>query len=251
MARILSNESSLSRQRTRLARETGVLRVLMRVEAALAALLAAAGAVQAITGRGYGLLMAAAALAFIAAAHFVKTRQNARDAHYATAGLRGESEVAKLLGENLDNDYYLYHDIRVRSGFTTAQIDHLVVCAKGMFVLETKNWRGRLVGSENDPTWLQYKEPNLPPRSLANPIRQNLRHAAILEKFLRAGGVPAIPIVPMLVFTGRDTTLEIKGENALLMWPREAVDYILRFKRDPPLPAEVIDKALHRLQRCV
>jgi hypothetical protein len=251
MARVLSKESSLTRQRERLTRETGVLRVLMRIEAWLAVIIAVAGAAQAIADRGYGLLLAAAALAFISAAHFYKTRQNTRDAQCATSALRGESEVARLLSENLDDDYSVYNDIRVRSGLKTAQIDHLVVCAKGIFVLETKNWRGRIVGSENDRTWRQYRDPNLPPRSLANPIRQIRRHAAILTAFLRAGGVPEIPVMPMLVFTGRDTTLEINGDSALLFWPREAVDSILRFKRDPPLPAEILDKVLQRLQRCL
>ncbi len=251
MARILSNETSLTRQRARLGRETRVLRTMLWVEVGLAAVLLIAGAVRVLSGKGAGLLWGGGALAFLAVSHAVKTRQNARDEQYMTAGLRGENEVAKLLNENLDNDYYLYHDLLIRSGFTTAQIDHLVVCAKGIFVLETKNWRGRLVGSEHDRKWLQYKAPDLPPRPLANPILQNRRHVAVLEKFLSTGGVPPIPIVPILIFTGRNTTLEIKNESALLMWPREAVDYILQAKREPPIPAEVVDKALHRLQRCV
>lgn len=251
MARILSNETSLSRQRARLGRETRILRALLWIEGGAAILMLLIGAALAWMGKGVGIWWVGVALSFIAVSHYFKARQNERDEQYMSAGLRGENEVARLLNENLSNDYYLYHDIPIRSGFNTAQIDHLVVCAKGIFVLETKNWRGRLVGDENGRKWLQYKTPDQPARPLANPVLQNRRHVAVLEKFLRSGGVPPIPLIPMLVFTGRDTTLDIRHQDALLMWPREAVDYILRYKQEPPVPAETIDKALHRLQRCV
>lgn len=251
MARILSNESSLSRQRAKLGRESRVLRVLLWVEGGAAALMLLIGSALAWMGKGSGLLWGGFALGFIAVSHYFKTRQNARDEQYMNAGLRGENEVAKLLNENLSDDYYLYHDIVIRSGFNSAQIDHLVVCAKGMFVIETKNWRGRLVGDERDRKWLQYKAPDQPARPLANPILQNRRHVALLEKYLRTGGVSEVPLIPMLVFTGRNTTLDIKNQKSLLLWPREAVDYILQFKQDHPLPTGVVDKVLNRLQRCV
>lgn len=251
MARILSNETSLSRQRAKLGRESRVLRMLLWVEGGAAILLLLLGAALAWMGKGSGLLWGGFALGFIAVSHYFKTRQNARDEQYMSAGLRGENEVAKLLNENLSNDYYLYHDILIRSGFNTAQIDHLVVCAKGIFVIETKNWRGRLVGDENDRKWLQYKAPDQPARPLANPILQNRRHVAVLETFLRTGGVPELPLIPMLVFTGRNTTLDIKNQQSLLLWPREAVDYILQYNPKSPVPPDVVDKALHRLQRCV
>lgn len=251
MARILSNETSLSRQQKKLGRETRVLRNLIRAEAALAVLLLAGGVALWLLGKGAALLVIGAIFGFLAFAHHLKTKQNARDENYMAAGLRGENEVAKILAENLDNTYYLYNDLLIRTGFTRAQIDHLVVCPKGIFVIETKNWRGRITGDEEGRSWLQYRAPDLPPRPLSNPVLQNRRHVAVLERFLRAGGVPDLPLIPMLVFTGRNTTLDIKNQKTLLLWPRETVDHILRHEPAKPATGAEVDAVIHRLQRCV
>ncbi len=250
MARILSNETSLSRQQKRLGRESGVLGRLLRAEAAAACLFLLAGAVQAFRGRGTGFLWAGGALGFLACAHYLKTRQNALDTQYMAAGLRGENEVARILADGLDHSYYLFNDLSIRSGFSRAQIDHLVVSPKGIFLLETKNWRGRLTGGEEDRRWLQYRNPDQPPRALNNPVLQNRRHVAVLGKFLQSGGAPALPIVPMLVFTGRNTSFEIKDQKSLLLWPRETLDYILRYSPERVWAEADVDAVLHRLQRC-
>lgn len=241
----------MSRRRAGLRRETRILQRLWWVEAGAAGILILIGALMAWAGHGYGWLIGGLALGFLAASHAIKFRQNVQEERAMDAGLRGENQMARLLNENLDNDYYLFHDIKVRSGFSTAQIDHLVVSPKGIFAIETKNWRGHLSGDEDGRTWLQTKAPDEPARSLSNPVLQARRHAAILEKFLRSGGVPPAPIISLIVFTGRDTTLDIKHSRALLMWPREAVDYILRYQNKSPLSAEAVDKILHRLQTCL
>lgn len=251
MARILSNETSLSRQQARLRGESRILHTLRWVEAGIAAVLLTGGGLVWALGHGSGWFWGGALFGFLAYAHRLKALQNARDEQYMAAGLRGENEVAKLLAEKLDNSYYLYNDLSVRSGFSRAQIDHVVVCAKGIFVLETKNWRGRLTGDENARKWMQYRGADQPPRSLSSPILQNRRHVAVLEKFLRTGGVPDLPIIPMLVFTGRNTTLDIKNASTLLMWPAEAVDYILRHQPPRIATDAEVDAVLHRLQRCV
>ncbi len=251
MARVLSNETSLSRQQKRMHRESRVLKNLLRVEAGAAALFVLAGAVTWFLGHGTTMVWIGVVLGFFAYAHFLQTRQNKLNEKYMAAGLRGESEVAKILTENLDNSYYLYNDISVRSGFNRAQIDHMVVCEKGIFVLETKNWRGRLVGSETDRKWFQHAYLDRPPRALSNPVLQNKRHVAVLEKVLRSGGVPEVPIIPMLVFTGRNTTLDIKNQETLMLWPRETVDYILRYRSEKEQPESTVDAVLSRMQRYV
>lgn len=251
MARILSNETSLSRQQARLRREARLLHALRWLESGLAALLLAGGGVAWALGRGSGWFWSGFVLAFLAFGHRLKVAQNARDEQYLAAGLRGENQVAKILNERLDQSYFLFNDLQIRSGFNRAQIDHVVVHAKGIFVIETKNWGGRLSGDENARKWMQYRSPDQPPRALANPIQQNRRHAAVLEKFLRTGGVPELPIIPMLVFTGRHTTLDIRNTQALLFWPLEAVDYILRYSPARLASEAEVDAVLHRLQRCV
>ena len=64
----------------------------------------------------------------------------------------------------------------------TAQIDHVVVSNYGVFVIETKNYKGWIVGNEYDEYWKQviYKSKH----KLYNPIRQNYGHIEALKEVL-------------------------------------------------------------------
>lgn len=84
----------------------------------------------------------------------------------------------------LDKDKYLIlHDITIPSvkGKTT-QIDHVVVSEYGVFVIETKNYKGWIIGDEKSDYWTQviYKRKE----RLYNPLRQNYGHIQALKSLL-------------------------------------------------------------------
>ncbi len=249
MARVLSDETTLSRQRKALLRESTVLQRVWFAEAVLAGLMIVAGIVLAVWRGSSGLLWLGAFLGFLAVGHFLKTRENAQQEQHLGAGLKGEAEVAQRLAEDLDNSHYVYNDISVRSGLRKAQIDHLVVCPKGIFLIETKNWRGRIVGEESEKAWLQYRYPDSPARRVANPVLQNQRHVSVLEAALRSHGAPAMAIIPLLVFTARHATLEIPNHQATMLWKAELTDYIRFHQGAETYPEATVDAVLSCLQR--
>lgn len=55
-----------------------------------------------------------------------------------------------------------------------ALIDHVVISKYGVFVIETKNYRGWIIGNEKSEYWTQviYKRKE----RLYNPIKQNYGH---------------------------------------------------------------------------
>jgi hypothetical protein len=59
-----------------------------------------------------------------------------------SGGLEGEKRVAKLLTSSLSNDYYLINSISFANDH--GDIDHIVLGPNGVFVIETKNWSGRI-----------------------------------------------------------------------------------------------------------
>ena len=248
MARVLSDETTLSRQRKQLAKESRVLRYLVIGEAGAAVLLAAAGAVLWFQRGPTGLLGLAGVAAFLAAGHFMKARENIKQADFLAAGLKGEVEVARLLADGLDRTYYLYNDLNVRNGFRRAQIDHVVVGPCGVVVIETKNWRGRLVGDENEKTWQQYRFEDVPPRRVGNPILQNRRHAEVVTAFLRSRGLPRVPVIPLLVFTARKAVMEIKDLRSAMLWPNEVCDHIRRLPAAEGFDDAAQDAVLGRFQ---
>lgn len=75
---------------------------------------------------------------------------------------------------SLDREVYRkFHNIILPSKNGTAQIDHLLVSIYGIFIVETKNKKGWIFGSENQSEWTQtiFKEKY----SFQNPLRQTFR----------------------------------------------------------------------------
>lgn len=249
MARVLSEETTLSRQRKNLARESHVLDRLVWVEALAALTLAVLGLLFWFQRGLNGFLVMAVVLAFFAVGHFLKSRENLKQVDALAAGLKGEVEVARQLADGLDNSYYVYNDITVRSGFRRAQLDHLVVGPCGVVVLETKNWRGRIVGDAREKAWQQYRFSDSAPRRLSNPLLQNQRHAQVISAFLRTSGLADVPVIPLLVFTARKTTLEIKHLDDSIVWPSDMCDHIRRLAHATAFAVDRQDAVVNRLQR--
>lgn len=70
----------------------------------------------------------------------------------------------------------------LKVGDKTTQIDHVVIPNYGIFVIETKNYKGWIIGNEFDDYWKQiiYKRKE----KLHNPIKQNYGHIMVLKEHL-------------------------------------------------------------------
>ena len=71
-------------------------------------------------------------------------------------GWFGEKKTELKLSLALDNDIYIiFHDIIIPSRNGTTQIDHVIISRYGLFVVETKNLKGWIYGTANQPKWTQ------------------------------------------------------------------------------------------------
>jgi hypothetical protein len=210
MARIMTEETSLTRRRRSLQKENVLLKRLhLDRIAAGGVLVAVAGGVRlAMTGRS-DLLIAGVLLAYIAFSYLIKIRQNREEEQTLEAGARGESQTARQLADSLDNTNYLFNDIILRNGFQRAQIDHLVVGPRGVFVVETKNWRGRIEGHGNDLFWQQFKRPGEAPIRIKSPVVQVRRQSALVGQVLRSAGHSPDVVVPIVAFASTRTELSV------------------------------------------
>lgn len=113
-------------------------------------------------------------------------------------GFIGEIFVRFLLSF-LDKDKYIVvNDLLIpTSDGRTSQIDHVVICLYGIFVIETKNYNGWIFGSEHSKNWTQviYKTKN----QFYNPIIQNKGHVKALKELL--SDYTSIRYIPIVVFT--------------------------------------------------
>lgn len=119
-------------------------------------------------------------------------------------GKFGEKRVARKL-DWLSKEYITLNDILLLTSYGTTQIDHIVVSPYGIFVIETKNYKGWIFGHENSEEWKQsllgkkrFWGWSSEQHKLRNPIRQNAAHARAVKAILKEVG--DFPIIPIVVF---------------------------------------------------
>ena len=132
-------------------------------------------------------------------------------------GYIGEKTVALLLATLDKKKYQTINDLIIKIEGESTQIDHVVVSNYGIFVIETKNYKGWIVGHEYDNYWKQviYKEKN----NFLNPIKQNEYHVKFLKGALKI--FPQVKYYPIVSFaSGADikvnTTRDVVHEEFLL-----------------------------------
>ncbi|MBT8353548.1 MAG: NERD domain-containing protein [Desulfofustis sp.] len=124
-------------------------------------------------------------------------------------GWFGELMVDLLARFFLDKKtYHLIKNVTLPTEDSTTQIDHIIVSKYGLFVVETKNMKGWIFGSENNPEWTQ--QTNKQTNKFQNPLRQNYRHMKVLEEIL---GLMPNKIFSVIVFVGDSTFKTVLPEN--------------------------------------
>ncbi len=115
-------------------------------------------------------------------------------------GVFGEFLVNRLLSRLPNSHYTLIKDITLPTEDGTTQIDHVVVSRFGIFVIETKNMKGWIFGSERQKQWTQtiYRYSS----KFQNPLHQNYKHIKTLESLL---GCDVSHLHSVIVFVGNST----------------------------------------------
>lgn len=96
--------------------------------------------------------------------------------------------------------YRPFHDLLLATPDGSTQIDHVFVSPYGLFIIEIKNMKGWISGSEKQRQWTQ----KIYRRSFRfqNPLHQNFRHARAMAELL---GVPEASLHSIIVFVGGGT----------------------------------------------
>lgn len=112
---------------------------------------------------------------------------------------RGELLVRKALQKHFPSpNYHLLNHITLKHGNSTTQIDHILISRFGVFVIETKNYKGWIFANPKHETWTQilFKAKF----KLQNPIHQNHRHVVAVRELLDF--LPQDAIKSVVVFSG-------------------------------------------------
>lgn len=121
-----------------------------------------------------------------------------RRAKPALKGKVGEQLAISQLERLPERRYLLLNNVLLPTQRGTTQIDHIVLSVYGVFVIETKNYRGQIYGSTYSEEWTQ----NIYGKKtrFRNPLKQNYGHICALREILPLSEEAFIPIA---VFSDR------------------------------------------------
>ena len=150
----------------------------------------------------------------------------------------GEASVSRLLQRNFGPpDYHLLNHVTLQLEDGTTEIDHILVSRFGVFVIETKTFKGWIFANATQAKWTQvlfrYKF------KFQNPIFQNFRHVQAVQA--RLNFLPPGDVNSVVVFAGE---AEFKTEvPAGVFYLSQLVDHLRE--------RNVHVMSLNRMQFCV
>jgi len=158
-------------------------------------------------------------------------------------GAIGESRVARQLRKLKDERYKVFSDVLIKTSRGSSQIDHVVISIFGIFVIESKNYRGWIHGSENSEYWTQtiYSSKS----KLRNPIRQNLSHIYALKEVLSEFG--HLTYHPIVVFAGSATLKNVSSKTPVV-YVNKLFQTIMATRDIPNLDIEKVNKIADKLR---
>ena len=157
-------------------------------------------------------------------------------------GAVGESRVNWQLRRLAGEEYKVFSDVLLRTHGGSSQIDHLVVSIYGIFVIETKNYKGWIHGHEKSEYWTQsiFRTKT----QFRNPISQNWAHVYALKEVL--SDFDQITYHPIVVFAG---TAELKNvyTRTPVVYDYELFRTVLDRSGAPNLTIEQVTSIARRL----
>lgn len=145
-------------------------------------------------------------------------------------GIRAEKKVASMLQRLPTDEYIILNDLMLPTRYGTTQIDHTVLSTHGVYIIETKDYSGRITGNEKSEQWEQniygyrYKT--------ANALRQNKAHIAAVRYHGHIG--KQVPVHNIVVFA-RTEDFTIYHEEGEVICLNETLPTIDRLHTPEPI----------------
>lgn len=156
-------------------------------------------------------------------------------------GRLGEASINFRIERLLDQSvYHLIPNVMLPTPDGTTQIDHVIVSRYGIFVIETKTYKGWIYGDEREAQWTQviYRRKE----RFQNPLRQNYKHTKTLSEL---AGIPEEHLKSMVVFVGDCTFKTAMPSNVVHI--RDFIKQI-RSHQEPIIKDEQVPEIVTTIQ---
>jgi hypothetical protein len=175
----------------------------------------------------------------------------------STKGMIGEYFVNKLL-EKLAKKYQglSFHNLMLGTGDQSTQLDNLLITSKAVYVIEVKNYAGRVYGGQYQDQWYQtirydnkrrgrggriYTKTHIAKNSFFNPIKQNLIHVNAIKQSIQS--VQSLPLLNVVVFMNRTniTNVEMKDDTAYVINRRHLSQLVKQKEKESKIqPVDIL-----------
>ena len=174
---------------------------------------------------------------------FFLIRTVVRTAKIHVKGAIGEAKITHILRRLPKDEYHIFHDITLETKFGSSQIDHIAVSRNGIYVIETKNYKGWIHGGERSEYWTQsiYRHKS----TFRNPVKQNWSHVIALKELL--SGIGRIEYHPIVVFAGSATLKNVYSKLPVI-YSDQLISQIMSTQATYPLSADELQEILRRLR---
>ena len=112
-------------------------------------------------------------------------------------GILVEAYIRFIIGKTKEGKRYVINNYMIVDDGKSSQIDHILINKNGIFVIETKNYSGRIYGEDNQHEWTQVLNYGKVKNHFYNPVKQNATHIYRLAKLLPTDA----PFFSVVVFT--------------------------------------------------
>lgn len=155
-------------------------------------------------------------------------------------GSIGEKLVANRLSGLPKQSYRVLNDVLIKTDYGTTQIDHIVVSIYGIFVIETKYYKGWIIGNDYSDYWTQ----NLYGKKykFRNPLKQNYAHVKALQEKM---DLEEDKLIPIVAFSSR-STLKVKTKNPVIYIGQ--VKKVIREYKESVFQENELDMLVEKIQ---
>ncbi|GGE73321.1 nuclease-related domain-containing protein [Priestia taiwanensis] len=177
---------------------------------------------------GYDRLVVKGLFLSIAVSCELIRRKASKQAKILRAGVEGEQKTTKLLA-SLSKQYKVVGDTTVTINGKSSQLDHVVIGPAGVFVIETKNVSGKIIGQVADNDWSQKKidykgKPYT--KTLYNPLKQVGTHVERVYALLKQANI-SIPVKGIVYFVHKDAEINMRSNEVKIFSARKREEQAL------------------------
>ncbi len=130
------------------------------------------------------------------------------------SGVRGEETTLRIL-QKLPREYTILTNPVILNRGITMELDFVVVGKNGVFIIETKNYRGIISGKTSKSTWKQVKHgknDKVYEKEVNNPVKQAYRQGKRMLEMFKDFDITA-DIYPIVYFVDERSELKIYDDT--------------------------------------